>query len=43
MQSFLLEKTKNNWLFLVDFDEEIEYQLDYAKNLLLSTYSLKTG
>jgi hypothetical protein len=42
MQSFFVKKTKNNWLFLVDFDEEIEYGWIHAKNLLLSTYSLKT-
>ena len=42
MQSFFVKKTKNNWLLLVDLEEEIEYGWIPAKNLLLSNYSLKT-
>jgi len=42
MQPFYVKKTQNNWLLLVDFDEEVEYGWIHAKKLLLSTYSLKT-
>ena len=32
MQPFYVKKTQNNWLLLVDFDEEVEYGWIHAKS-----------